>query len=99
MKIEQDPKVSSGASLDYQQRHERGRAARRLVPRVSHAQWAPMSDRPDLIELLEAQARDRIPERLPIRYGRIMVSPFAFLRGAAIVMANDLANTPKSGIQ
>src|SRR5215218_1822151 len=99
MKVEQDPRLSSEASLDYQQRHERGRAARRLVPRGSHAQWAPMSDRPDLIELLEAQARDRIPELLPIRYGRMMASPFAFLRGSAIVMANDLASTPKSGIQ
>jgi uncharacterized protein (DUF2252 family) len=99
MKVEQDPKLSSEASLDYQQRHERGRAARRLVPRGSHAQWAPMSDRPDPIELLEAQARDRVPELLPIRYGRMMASPFAFLRGSAVVMANDLASTPKSGIQ
>src|SRR5829696_7502171 len=99
MKIEQDPKVSSGASLDYQQRHERGRAARRLVPRGSHAQWAPMPDRPDPVDLLEAQGRDRIPELLPIRYGRMMASPFAFLRGSAIVMAQDLAGTPKSGIQ
>ena len=99
MKVEQDPKLSPGASLDYQQRHERGRAARRLVPRGSHAEWAPMSDRPDPVELLEAQARDRIQELLPIRYGRMMASPFAFLRGSAIVMANDLASTPKSGIQ
>ena len=99
MKIEQDPKLSPGASLDYQQRHERGRAARRLVPRGSHAQWAPTPDRPDPVDLLEAQARDRIQELLPIRYGRMMASPFAFLRGSAIVMANDLAGTPKSGIQ
>jgi uncharacterized protein (DUF2252 family) len=99
MKVEQDPKLSSGASLDYQQRHERGRAARRLVSRGSHAQWAPAPDRPDPVELLEAQARDRIQELLPIRYGRMMASPFAFLRGSAIVMANDLAGTPKSGIQ
>jgi uncharacterized protein (DUF2252 family) len=99
MKVEQDPKLSSGASLDYRQRHERGRAARRLVPRGSHAQWAPMSDRPDPVDLLEAQAKDRIQELLPIRYGRMMASPFAFLRGSAIVMANDLAGTPKSGIQ
>ena len=99
MKVEQDPKLSSGASLDYHQRHERGRAARRLVPRGSHAEWAPTSDRPDPVELLEAQARDRIPELLPIRYARMMASPFAFLRGSAIVMANDLASTPKSGIQ
>jgi uncharacterized protein (DUF2252 family) len=99
MKVEQDPKLSSGASLDYRQRHERGRAARRLVPRGSHAQWAPMSDRPDPVDLLEAQAKDRIQELLPIRYGRMMASPFAFLRGSTIVMANDLAGTPKSGIQ
>ena len=99
MKIEQDPKLSPGASLDYQQRHERGRAARRLVPRGSHAQWAQMPDRPDPVDLLEAQARDRIPELMPIRYGRMMASPFAFLRGSTIVMAQDLAGTPKSGIQ
>jgi uncharacterized protein (DUF2252 family) len=99
MKIELDPKLSSGASLDYQQRHERGRAARRLVPRGSHAQWAPAPDRPDPVDLLEAQAKDRIQELLPIRYGRMMASPFAFLRGSAIVMAQDLAGTPKSGIQ
>ena len=99
MKIEQDPKLPSGASLDYQQRHQRGRAARRLVPRSSHAGWTPMSDRPDPVDLLEAQARDRIPDLVPIRYGRMMASPFAFLRGSAIVMANDLAGTPQSGIQ
>jgi uncharacterized protein (DUF2252 family) len=99
MKVEQDPKLSSGTSLDYQQRHEQGRAARRLVPRGSHAEWAPTSDRPDPVELLEAQARDRIQELLPIRYGRMMASPFAFLRGSAVVMAQDLASTPKSGIQ
>src|SRR5215217_6964387 len=99
MEVEQDPKLSSEASLDYQQRHERGRAARRLAPRGSHAQWAPMSDRPDPIELLEAQARDRIPELLPIRYGRMMASPFAFLRGPAIVKNNELASTPQTGIQ
>ena len=98
MKIEQDPKVSPGASLDYHQRHERGRDARRLVPRGSHAQWAPAPDRPDPVGLLEAQAKGRLEELLPIRYGRMMASPFAFLRGSAIVMANDLAGTPKSGI-
>jgi uncharacterized protein (DUF2252 family) len=99
MKIEQDPKLSPGTSLNYQQRHERGRDARRLVPRGSHAEWAPAPDRPDPVELLEAQARDRIPDLLPIRYARMMASPFAFLRGSAIVMANDLASTPKSGIK
>src|SRR5215217_74242 len=99
MRIEQDPKLSPGASLDYQQRHERGRAARRVAPRGSHAEWAPVPDRPDPIDLLEAQDRDRIPDLVPIRYSRMMASPFTFLRGSAIVMANDLASTPKSGIQ
>jgi uncharacterized protein (DUF2252 family) len=99
MKIEQDPKLSPGASLSYQQRHERGRDARRLVPRGSHAQWAPAPDRPDPVDLLEAQAKGRLEELMPLRYARMMASPFAFLRGSAIVMANDLAGTPKSGIQ
>jgi uncharacterized protein (DUF2252 family) len=99
MKIEQDPKLSPGASLNYQQRRERGRDARRAVPRGSHAEWAPAPDRPDPLKLLEAQARDRIVDLMPIRYSRMMASPFAFLRGSAIVMAQDLAGTPKSSIQ
>jgi uncharacterized protein (DUF2252 family) len=70
-----------------------------VVPRGSHAEWEPAPDRPDPVDLLEAQARDRIPDLLPIRYSRMMASPFAFMRGSAIVMAQDLASTPKSGIQ
>src|SRR5215213_3899107 len=112
MKVEQDPNLSPGASgattdpgrtaqatASHQQRHERGRAARRAVPRGSHAEWAPAPDRPDPIDLLEAQAMDRVPDLVPIRYARMMASPFAFMRGSAMVMANDLASTPKSGIQ
>src|SRR5215211_4750196 len=112
MKVEQDSNLSPGvsgattnpgwasqAAASYQQRHERGRAARRAVPRGSHAEWAPAPGRPDPVDLLEAQARDRIPELLPIRYARMMASPFAFMRGSAIVMAQDLASTPKTGIQ
>jgi len=102
MKIEQDPNLSPAeaqATDSYQQRQQRGRAARQVAPRGSHAGWAPAPDRPDPIDLLEAQDRDRIQELLPIRYSRMMASPFAFMRGAAIVMANDLASTPKSGIQ
>ncbi|HEY6712064.1 MAG TPA: DUF2252 domain-containing protein [Rubrobacter sp.] len=102
MKIEQDPKLSPGAAQEaasYQRRHERGRAARQVVPRGSHAEWEPAPDRPDPIDLLEAQASDRIPDLLPIRYSRMMTSPFAFMRGSVIVMAHDLASTPKSGIQ
>src|SRR5215207_3995087 len=102
MKVEQDPNLSPAvaqAATSYQKRHERGREARREAPRGSHAAWAPAPDRPDPIDLLEAKARDRIPELMPIRYARMMASPFAFMRGAAIVMAQDLASTPKTGIQ
>jgi uncharacterized protein (DUF2252 family) len=102
VKIEQDPNLSPGVAQEaasYQRRHERGRAARQVVPRGSHAEWEPALDRPDPVDLLEAQARDRIPELMPIRYARMMASPFAFMRGAAIVMAQDLASTPKTSIQ
>jgi uncharacterized protein (DUF2252 family) len=102
VKVQQDSNLSPAAAqaaASYQQRRERGRAARRVVPRGSHAEWAPAPDRPDPIALLEAQARDRIPDLIPIRYSRMMASPFAFMRGSAIVMANDLASTPKTGIQ
>jgi uncharacterized protein (DUF2252 family) len=106
VKVEQDPNLLPGATDDpgrpasgYQQRRERGRAARLAVPRGSHAGWAPAPDRPAPVELLETQARERIPDLVPIRYGRMMASPFAFLRGSAIIMAQDLAGTPNSGIQ
>ena len=102
MRVEQDPNLSPAVAQEaasYQQRHEQGRAARRLVPRGSHAEWAPAPDRPDPIDLLEAQDRDRIPELVPLRYSRMMASPFAFMRGSAVVMANDLASTPRTGIQ
>src|SRR5918998_973471 len=110
MRLEKDPKLQPGPgaadsptaappSSSHKQRHERGRAARRVVPRGSHAGWTPAPDRPDPIELLEAQARDRIPDLMPIRYARMMASPFAFMRGSAIVMASDLAGTPSTGIR
>jgi uncharacterized protein (DUF2252 family) len=76
-----------------------GRSLRSVAPRSSHADWAPGTDRPDPIALLEEQAADRVPELLPIRYGRMSASPFAFFRGAAYVMASDLATTPRSGLR
>ena len=93
-----DPPGSTPMPSSHRQRREHGRAARREASRGSHADWAPVPDRPDPVDLLEAQARDRIPELLPIRYARMMASPFAFMRGSATVMANDLASTPKTGI-
>ncbi|BBC37080.1 uncharacterized protein SGFS_083740 [Streptomyces graminofaciens] len=79
-------------------RAERGRATRKHLPRSAHAAWLPSVDRPDPVAVLERQGRDRLPELLPIRYGRMAVSPFAFLRGAAAVMAADLAAQPRTDL-
>src|SRR4051794_26129826 len=81
------------------ERAELGRSARSNASRSSHADWAPAGDRPDPIDLLEQQAATRVPELVPIRYGRMAVSPFAFFRGAAYVMASDLAATPVSELR
>jgi uncharacterized protein (DUF2252 family) len=76
-----------------------GKAARARAPRSAHAEWAEREDRPDPIAILERQAVSRVPELVPIRYGRMATSPFAFYRGAAAVMASDLAGTPVSGLR
>jgi uncharacterized protein (DUF2252 family) len=83
----------------YQQRRERGRAARQRTPRSSHAAWAPARERPDQVDLLEAQAKNRQPDLVQTRYARMTRSPFTFMRGAAITMAHDLAGTSNTGIQ
>ena len=83
---------------DFPARREFGREARRRVPRSSHAGWTAPSDRTDPVSLLEEQAVTRVPELVPIRYARMLVSPFTFYRGAALLMAADLASTPVSGI-
>jgi uncharacterized protein (DUF2252 family) len=80
------------------ERVARGKAARAEVPRDSHAVFDPPSDRADPIALLEEQARSRVPELVPVRWGRMLVSPFTYYRGAALPMASDLATTPVSGI-
>ena len=79
-------------------RAARGKAARAEVPRDSHAAFEPPPDRPDPIGLLEQQARTRVPELVPVRWGRMSVSPFTYFRGAALPMASDLAATPVSGL-
>ncbi len=81
------------------ERYAAGRALRSKAPRTSHGEWAAASDRPDPISLLEESNRTRLQELVPIRYGRMSLSPFAFLRGSAGVMASDLEKTPVSGIQ
>lgn len=75
-----------------------GKRARSEVPRSSQAIFDPPSTRPDPVTLLEAQAESLVPKLVPIRYGRMLVSPFTFYRGAAAVMASDLAATPDSGL-
>jgi uncharacterized protein (DUF2252 family) len=80
------------------ERAARGKAARAEVPRSSHGEWEPAPHRPDPVELLEEQAATRVPELVPIRYGRMLVSPFTFYRGAAYLMASDLSFGPRSGL-
>jgi uncharacterized protein (DUF2252 family) len=80
------------------ERAARGRAARSECPRSSHAGFELAADR-DPVAMLEAQAETRVPELVPLRYGRMLVSPFTFYRGAAAVMAHDLASTPRAGLR
>jgi len=92
----------SGASPRARRRGERLRAGkdlRRRVRRSSQAAWEAPADRPDPIDLLTAADRGRVPELLPIRYGRMAASPFGYLRGSATVMAHDLAGTPSTGLR
>jgi uncharacterized protein (DUF2252 family) len=89
---------SGVARLTPAERAARGKTARAEVPRESHAAFDPPADRPDPIGLLEDQAKSRVPELVPVRWGRMMVSPFTFFRGAALPMASDLASTPVSGL-
>jgi uncharacterized protein (DUF2252 family) len=77
----------------------RGRERRRLTSRSSHAHWAAPQDRPDPVAILEEQAKTRVPDLIPIRYGRMIASPFAYFRGAAAPMAWDLAHTPATDIR
>jgi uncharacterized protein (DUF2252 family) len=77
----------------------RGRAHRKSVPRSSHAEWSPPADRPDPVDILEEQAKARVPDLIPIRYGRMAASPFAYFRGAAAPMAWDLAHTPSTDVR
>ena len=81
------------------ERAARGKSLRTATPRSTHSSWGPRSDRPDPLALLEEQAAGRVRDLVPIRYGRMSASPFAFYRGAAYVMASDLADSPQTGIR
>ena len=90
------PLVDTGSP---EERAAAGKAARKKVPRSSHGEWKPAARRRDPVKVLEDQAKSRVPELVPIRYGRMLASPFTFYRGAAAIMAMDLAKTPESGLR
>ena len=92
------PKIARIKHPGLDERLDRGRTARDRTPPFSHAGWSPAADRPDPVGLLEEQDRTREPDLVPVRHGRMMVSPFTFYRGAAKIMAADLAGTPVAGL-
>jgi uncharacterized protein (DUF2252 family) len=93
------PKPAAVPHPSAEERAERGRAARAAAPRSLHAEWEPPPGRRDPVELLEEQASTRLQELVPIRYARMLTSPFAFFRGAAYPMAADLAGLARTGLQ
>ena len=80
-----------------EERAAAGKAARKQASRESHGEWEPAARRRDPVKVLEDQAKSRVQELVPIRYGRMLASPFTFYRGAPAIMATDLAKTPESG--
>ena len=84
--------------LPVEVRMAEGKALRAKVPHKAHAEYDPPRKRQDPVDILEAQARTRVPHLVPIRYARMLANPFAFLRGSAAVMAGDLAPTPVTGL-
>jgi uncharacterized protein (DUF2252 family) len=97
-KKEESPKKAVAAYSTTSERAATGKAARALLPRSRHGDWAPATDRPDPLAILEVQETTRVPELVPIRHGRMAASAFAFFRGAAAVMASDLAPEPRTGL-
>jgi uncharacterized protein (DUF2252 family) len=90
--------LDNGRMSTIQERQEIGRTLREQVPRSSHGIWAPTSSRADPINLLQEHDKNRLKHLLPIKYGRMMESPFAFMRGSVAVMAADLATTQVTGL-
>ena len=91
--------ASSAMGPSVLERMSAGKALREKVPRSSHAEWAAPADRRDPVEVLRNSDHGRLPELVPIRYGRMRQSPFAFFRGSAALMAQDLSKTPTTGIR
>jgi uncharacterized protein (DUF2252 family) len=89
---------AAAAHLSVAEREELGAEARTRTEHALHTGWAPAADRPDPVALIEEQNKTRDPDLVPVRHGRMMVSPFTFYRGTAMVMAADLAATPNAGL-
>ncbi len=94
-----DAAGSPGGYTSADERRAAGKALRDATPRAAHGGWKPPKDRRDPIELLRESNEGRMPELIPIRFGRMAQSPFAFYRGSAPVMAADLASTPTTGLR
>ena len=92
------PQIRRIRHISLDERLNQGQTARDRTPPSSHAGWSPAADRPDPVGLLEQQDRTREPDLVPVRHGRMMVSPFTFYRGAAKIMAADLKDTPVAGL-
>ncbi len=90
--------IAKVAHPSVEERRAQGRAARERSPLSGHAGWVPAGDRPDPVGLLEGQNLTREPDLVPVRHGRMWVSPFTFYRGAAKIMATDLKDTPTAGL-
>jgi len=91
--------TESMGSASVAERVAAGRSARDALPRRTHADWAPAPDRRDPVDMLQEQCASRVPDLVPLRYGRMLVSPFTFYRGAAYLMAADLATVPNTGLR
>jgi hypothetical protein len=91
--------VTRVAHPSVEERRARGTEARSRTPPSGHTGWGPATDRPDPVGLLDEQNLTREPDLVPVRHGRMLVSPFTFYRGAAKIMAADLAGTPTAGLE
>src|SRR5438105_8014438 len=92
------PYLKEQQVLTPDERRAAGKALRNIIPRSSHAAWSPAPDRPDPISLREESDSTRLASLVPIRYGRMLTSPSAFLRGSAAVMAYERSQTPTPGL-
>src|SRR5688500_8912567 len=89
---------TTNGALSPTERAELGKEARARVPRSGHALFAPDEKRPDPVDIIERQSAARVPDLVPVRYGRMLESPFRFYRGAAAIMASDLGAAPHTGL-